>query len=149
MPRGKASESSKNSRQVRARSPVQRLASSEVTFHFIKSHLFRDIHVDGAFGGVAPSGRSIQMALYTERNPIPQKVVHSTNEIAQLGPEVRAKRESREGFVRDVEVNLVMDLRSAMSVRDWLSDKIEQLSGALADQRKLIVKAAEKEKKNG
>ena len=69
-------------------------AVRELSFDFIKSNYFRVICVDGAFGGVSPTGRSVHMAIYSERRPLPRKTVHSIEEDGDLGDEVKDNRES-------------------------------------------------------
>ena len=59
-----------------------------IRFHFIKAEQFRNIHVDGAHGGVTPKGL-IQVAIYNERVPIPREVVHTVSEDGHLGDDVR------------------------------------------------------------
>lgn len=111
-------------RTVAARKPA------EVAFDFIKSNFFRVISVDGAFGGLSPQGRSIHMALFSERRPLPQKTVHQLGEGGTLGDELLDRRESRSAFVREIEVDVVMDLPTALAVRKWLTRKIEEMAGA-------------------
>ena len=43
-------------------------------FDYIKSQFFRSVHVDGVFGGVIPSGKSIRMSIWNERWPIPNRL---------------------------------------------------------------------------
>ena len=76
---------------------------TEIAFDYIKSNFFRVIHADGAFGGLAPNG-NIHMALFSERQAIPTKVVYSV-EGTGIGPEISDKREEREALVREVEVD--------------------------------------------
>jgi hypothetical protein len=94
-----------------------------VAFHFIKSNQFRVIRVDGGHGGVTPSGQ-VQIAFYSERLPIPQKTVH------RLTPEgledTPVEVVSREGLVREVEVEAVMDVGTARSVADFLLKRAQE-----------------------
>jgi hypothetical protein len=102
----------------------------EVVFEFIKSIHFRPISVDGAFGGLSPTGRSIHMTLYSERRALPKKTVHPLSLDGKLGEEIREKREVREGIIREMEVDAVMDLPTAIALRKWLTDKIQELATA-------------------
>lgn len=95
-------------------------------FHYLKSVHFRVVHVDGITGGIAPRG-GIQMAVFNERAPIPQQVTHEFTPQNTLGPEDVTKRVVRDGVVREVEVNLMMGLEIAKSIRDWLTEQIRQL----------------------
>ena|ERR1035437_2387583 len=97
----------------------------EMEFHFEKSTAFRVIHVDGAFGGIAPN-RHIHMAVYSERQPIPKRIVH-TIAGGVLGPELLEKRETRSGIFREIEADLVLTKESALAVRDWLDQRIAEM----------------------
>lgn len=101
-------------------------AKTEIAYDFIKSNFFRVVKVDGAFGGIGPSG-SLHMSVYNERQPIPQKVVHQLIDGKTLGPEIAGKRESRQAMIREVEVDLVFDLPQAIAIREWLDTRIAQL----------------------
>ena len=78
---------------------------------YIKGALFRVIHAVGAIGGITPRGY-IQLELFNERPPIPQQ---STYQATQLGDgpsmsltEVPELRVSRDAFIREVEVGVVI-----------------------------------------
>ena len=94
-----------------------------ITYDFIKSNLFRVLHVDGAWGGISPDGY-IQMAIFSERRAIPRRVVYQLSE-GRVGPEI--EREERPGLVREVEADLVMSLEAAVAIREWLDGRIEML----------------------
>lgn len=95
-----------------------------VAFDFIKSPHFRAVRADGAIGGVTPSGQ-IHVAFYSERNPIPRRVIHSVGSDGKLGEEIG--RESREAIVREMDFDLFLSLRVAKSVHEWLGARIEEL----------------------
>lgn len=101
---------------------------TEISFDYIKSHQFRVVHVDGAFGGLSPNGRAIHMALFSERRAIPTKTVHALSETSHLGNEIREKRTQRDSFIRELEIDLVLDFDTAVNVQKWLQDKIDQMS---------------------
>lgn len=110
----------------------------EVSFEFIKGTHFRVISVDGAFGGVSPQGRSIHMAVFSERRALPRKTFHPLKS-GSLGDEILDRRESRTGFIRELEADLAMDLLTAMNMHKWLGDKIDQLTKALTEAGSLVV----------
>ena len=97
-----------------------------VRFHYLKSNLFRVVHVDGAIGGLTPTG-FVQMALYSDRLPIPKVTVHELDG-ANLGEEKPEARVTRDGLVREIEMAVLMDLRTTIALRDWLDDKIERFT---------------------
>jgi hypothetical protein len=110
--------------------------SGEMKFHFEKANFFRVIHVDGAFGGLSPTATGLQMSLYSERAPIPKEVVHQINN-GVMGPEILDRRIVRDGVFREVEATLNMSLDVAISMRDWLSGRIDELR-AISEQIKSI-----------
>ena len=137
---GKRPRSKAGQQKERARSKAGQ--QKELEFDFIKSNFFRVIHADGAFGGLAPSG-NIHMALYSERRPIPTKMVHSI-EGGHLGPEIMNKRQERTAMVREVEVDVVLNIPQALTLRDWLTDKIkafEQLTAIQVAEKPTVAKS--------
>lgn len=100
-------------------------APNEVVFDYIKTPDYREIHADGAWGGLTPRGY-IQMAIYNERLPIPQQTTFELKD-NQVGNEVKEKRRTRQAIIRNVEVDLIMDLNTAESMRDWLDQHIQRL----------------------
>jgi hypothetical protein len=96
----------------------------EVTFNYFKSQFFRVIHADGAWGGVSPRG-DIHISFYNERIAIPDK---SRLRISESGTAVRPEEfESTSAIVREVEVDVVVDLTTAIQLREWLNNKIKTL----------------------
>ena len=95
---------------------------SEVTFHYIKSNHFRVIHVDGAHGGPVPQVNAIQIALFSERVPIPQQITHSLRD-HKLGDEL--SRVGRDGVVREVEAELIVSIDNAETLGKWILAKVE------------------------
>ena len=103
-----------------------------VEFHYVKSNGFRVVHADGVWGGPTPRGY-ITMSFYSERAPIPRKISlelkppepNSSNRI--LGQEI--VRDSKDGLVREVEVEVMVDLEMAKSLLKWLRGKVRVLEG--------------------
>ena len=99
---------------------------SRLLFHWIKSGHFRVVHADGAYGGISSRGY-LQFALYNERAAIPRvserEVKVSEDGSISAGPE--RTTESREGLVREVEVEVMMDYRTALEFFEWFKQKIE------------------------
>ena len=99
-----------------------------VPFNYIKSNGFRVIHVDGAIGSITPRGL-IHAALYSERMPIPQVVVHPVGPDGSLLPPVQ--QEGRAGVVREVEVEIGGEGRAARVDGKPVRDP-DELFGGLA-----------------
>jgi len=95
--------------------------ATKISFDYIKSNQFRVVHVDGAHGGIAPSGHTIQMALFSERAPIPKRETYKL-EASVLGD--RIARVERDAIIREVEIEALMDLNTAKRIVGWLEAKI-------------------------
>lgn len=93
-----------------------------VRFHYIKNSTFTVIHADGAFGGVTPAG-GIHLAFFNERFPIPTQTEH-TLDGNLLGPEISEARVARDGLVRELLIDVVMDLERARVLHRWLGEQI-------------------------
>jgi hypothetical protein len=102
------------------------LLDGEIEFHFEKSNFFRVVHVDGAFGGISPGTQTIHMSIFSERQPIPKKIVQKIQH-GELGAEIPEKRVGRSGIFRELEADLVMNVEVAISLRAWLDQRINEL----------------------
>lgn len=99
---------------------------STLRFHYLKGDQFRSVHVDGVIGSLTPSG-GIHCATFSERQAIPQEEELALNPDGSLGDLVAGSRRAREGIVREMDINLIMSLDVARSLRTWLSEKIALL----------------------
>ena len=93
-----------------------------LNFDYIKSNQFRVVHADGVHGGVCPKGRSIQIAFFNERQPIPKRETYNLDGMKLAGLK---KSDVRDAIIREVEVEVLLDLDTATSLYKWLGDKIE------------------------
>lgn len=112
-----------------------------VTYDYVKSSLFRVIHVDGVFGGVTPNGKNLFLTLWNERWPIPKSVAHSLSTNNEVGEE--KNRVTRNAIVREVETQILMDIEIARSTHAWLGDQISRYD-AEANKIKTSKKASKK-----
>jgi len=103
---------------------------TQVIFHYLKAAAFRTIHVDGAIGALTPQG-GIHFALYSERPAIPQQVTYQVRPDGALGEQEAVV--SRGGVVRELEVDAIMTLDTAKSLRDWLSRKLSDAEKFVAE----------------
>jgi hypothetical protein len=95
-------------------------------FDYIKSNLFRVVHIDGVWGGLTTRGL-VNIALYCERPPIPKQTTH---EFAPDGSlfEVEELREVRNAAaIREIEVSATMEPAIAEQLRDLLIAAINEL----------------------
>ncbi len=112
----------------------ERTVISEVTVRYTRSAFCRVIHADGAWGGLTPQG-NIQMALYSEKVEIPELTTYEV--LGQAGSPMGSLREKQvvqRGHNREVEVEVILSPAVAMSLRDWLQDKLDKLQAIQAKQ---------------
>jgi len=97
---------------------------SEVRFRYMKSNFFRVIHADGAWGGLSPRG-NIHMSFYNERGALPDSSVLT---LAPDGSKQLPETAHSSGdIIREIECDVVLDLGTAIGLRQWLDDKIKDL----------------------
>lgn len=132
------SDESKNEPRVPTPDQVMAMVSADGTidFHHIKSNAFRTIHVDGAFGGVSPRGSLINMTLFNERWPVPTQMTHTIDKDGAVGEELKERRATRCGVVRELEANLVFDIDTARQLANWLLEKIRLAESARTQRGK-------------
>ena len=101
----------------------------EIKFDYLKSNLFRTVHSDGVIGGITPPG-NVHMSFFCERLAIPRRIIfkadiNKRSSIMKLGQEIG--RETRDSIVREMEVDVIMDLAAARNLHNWLEDRIKEL----------------------
>lgn len=96
-----------------------------VVFDYLKSPQFRTVYAAGTIGAVTPNGH-IHFSLFNERPAIPRQMVHRLTEQGKLGEEITERRVSREGIVREMEVDVVMTVETAKSFITWLQSKVDE-----------------------
>lgn len=84
---------------------------------------YRVVHANGAYGGVSPLGELV-MALYSERMQFPDRAVIRFDSNGIPSPE---EFQIEQGVVREIEVGVMLDLKSAKSLAEWLEQKIAVL----------------------
>ncbi|MDO9529873.1 MAG: hypothetical protein Q7J27_12065 [Syntrophales bacterium] len=99
----------------------------EVTFRYVYPNDLRDYYVNGAWGGATPR-KEIYMHLYSERHPIPKTVTHEITDDGALGDQVKPA-ETGGDVVRLIQTSVIMDVDTAIRIRDWL-DKFIKLTQA-------------------
>jgi len=97
---------------------------SEVSFDYIKSNCFRVIRVDGIHGGMGTNINTIQVALFSERRSIPKTETYPIIN-GELGKPT--KKIARQAIIREVEVEAIVDLDTAKSIRSWLDNQIKSI----------------------
>jgi hypothetical protein len=96
-----------------------------VVFHYIKGSGFRTLHVDGALGVTAPSG-NVHCSVYSERPAIPKIIRHEIDAEGKLSDECEII-DGKDGYVRELEADLVMSASVARALAKWLNDAADQI----------------------
>ncbi len=95
-----------------------------VEIDYTRNSLYRIVYAAGAWGGVTPQGL-ILMSVYSEYGQVPGSM---TYEFPAAGGElVERNRVGKQGFVRELEVGVLLSVDTARAIREWLAAKIEQL----------------------
>lgn len=97
----------------------------EVLVYNIKNPLYRQIHIDGAVGGITPSGY-INLNAYANRFSIPKSVLYELKD-GEYGQYKAYSEDSKEGIIQEIEIGLYFDLDVAKNLRDFLNDNIKAL----------------------
>jgi len=101
------------------------VVADEFGYDYVKSNLFRVIHVDGVWGGLTPKGK-IAIGFFNERPAVPKSVIYPVLGPHQLGDENVSRREGRANAIREMEVLGLMDLDMARALKDWLEASLDR-----------------------
>ena len=93
------------------------------SFKYIFPSDLKELHVNGAFGGLSPDGL-IRMAVYSERQAIPNLERRKINPDETLGEQIEVDRKYE--MVRVVQASLVFNAQTAKSFIKWLDDRINE-----------------------
>lgn len=104
----------------------------KVTFHNKLSASFREIHVDGAFGGITPSGY-INLNFYAERFPIPKSTEYSLKDDNTINEKINDSEDSKDGIIREYEFGIYCDLKTAVNIKKFLDERISVLQSTIQD----------------
>ena len=95
-----------------------------VRFRQQEGQLFRIISVGGAYGGITPDGK-VYAGVYNDLPPIPSEIVQEVGPEGNLGAVL--SRTGDPTIERRFEVGLLMDLNTAIALRDWLDKQVQNL----------------------
>jgi hypothetical protein len=91
-----------------------------VPVFYEKGALFRVIHADGVIGKILPSGRAMNVSLYSERFPFPKSEIYDIGHDGKMIEPREGAGEGKQGFYREIQISAVMDWQTAKSLSDWL-----------------------------
>lgn len=102
----------------------EKAGGQTIDIYYKKTRHHRTSYVDGVWVGVTPQ-LELQLAFFKDLQPIPDYVTHNVLPGGSLGTE-RA-RVAQKGFVREVEVTLVMSAETLESVIGLTQQFLDQL----------------------
>lgn len=102
----------------------------KLTIHNKISAIFREIHVDGAYGGLTPRGL-INLNFYAERAPIPRSSEFEITAENTLGKSLGDSEDSKTGILREYEFGIYMDIAVAKAIITLLTNKISEYETAI------------------
>jgi len=118
-----------------------------ITFEYIKSQFFRVVHADGAIGSITPNG-NLHIAFYSERQAIPQLMVHSRTDAGTLGPPIHEQTVRRKGIIREMDVDVVLGPVALDALMKWLVERKAEMVAQAERVAKLQSKNLKKQKKS-
>lgn len=113
--------------------PEEKIPTS-ISFDYIKGSLFRVIHADGAFLGLTGQG-GLTVTFFSERQPIPRRVVHQVSSDGTIGSELRDQRVVRDAIVREADVCVSMSVDTAKRLLEILKKMIDAYEEASAENK--------------
>jgi hypothetical protein len=99
-------------------------AIRKIRFIHKRNPEFRTFFIDGAFGGISPTGK-ILMDLFHTSLPIPSVMEYKLTDENMVGEELF--RQQDEGFIRDFECRIVLDIEAAKLIKEWLENQIKTI----------------------
>lgn len=120
----------------------------QMPVHFIKSSCFRVVHANGVWYG-GDNQSNLHLTFFNERNPIPKKVVVNVDERgAVIGEEV-SQRISKQGIVREMEVDVVLSLQVAQELYMTLGENLKAFQSVAKLPVEEKIKAIQESIKHG
>ena len=105
-------------------SKLAKVGVDRVNIDYIKANHFRTIAPSGVMSSITPQGQ-VQFALFSERQAIPQRIVHEVDSSGNLGKVL--EQVVREAIVREVEVAVTMDRQTAILFAHRLLELAKEL----------------------
>lgn len=98
----------------------------KVTFKFSKDEHYREIPVNGAWGGPTPRG-DVWVELFHESEKTPKSITHRITEAGGLGDEdTREPMADNKHYTRQLFVGMMLRPKHAESIGIWLQEKARE-----------------------
>lgn len=96
-----------------------------IKFKYIFAKDYNPVYVTGAHGGVTPRGE-IVVNFFLERQPLPHHVINEVTAEGKIGELVEiAPEDNKSTIVRFVQVGVLLDLKGAAAIVDFLEKHIK------------------------
>ena len=96
---------------------------AELKTKFKRSKACRVIHADGAWGSVTPQ-LNVHMAIYSEHKAFPEGTTIRSNPDGTMQD---TPTEDPGYLVREIEADIILSEAAATALRNWLSDRLDQI----------------------
>lgn len=103
----------------------------KVTIHNKLSASFREIHVDGAYGGFTPRGL-FNLNFFAERAPIPKSAEFELKPDNTLSISGTPSNDSKTGILREYEFGIYMDINVAKTMVELMQKAIGEYENLIA-----------------
>lgn len=106
-----------------------------IKFKYIFSKDYNPKYINGAYGGITGKGE-IAVHFYLERPALPNSQTHNLTKDGKLSdnPEFEPA-DLMKSMIRFVDTGIVMDLRTAKDIAQWLDDKIKMLEKLASESK--------------
>jgi hypothetical protein len=95
-----------------------------ITIYNKISNSFRELHVDGAYGGITPKGQ-FNINFYAERLAIPKSSDFSLEDNRLV--KISDSDDSKKGIIREFETGIYMTLETAKEIHTWLGEQLSKI----------------------
>jgi len=101
-----------------------RPTEESVEFVFTEDDDYRDIYVNGAFGGVSPRG-DFRFDLYQESLIDPERIIQKLSEDGSIGEEIERSPKGAQ-YIRAKKVRVTLTIDNAESIANWILRTIKE-----------------------
>ncbi len=109
----------------------------KVKYKYVIPDHISDCHISGVWGGLVQNGQ-LHMHLFNERPPIPN---HVTVEVDKDGLATEVSVDAGGDIVRLIQASAVMDMHTAIAIRDWLDRMINKFEEQLPEEIRAQIEA--------
>jgi len=111
------------------------MSNKEITFKYIFSHDYNPKYVNGAYGGITAKGE-ITVNFFLERQGLPITQTYEVSDEGKLVNEIKTNPDDLMGsMVRFVDTGIILNLNSAKTIVNWLTEKIDLLERLEKDEK--------------